>query len=162
MGGKSPWLTRIPRISRIFLWVGNLLASHRSHGFHGFFCGWEISLAHTDLTDLTGFSFVGGKSHGCSPPVCSKGSHSPCLTQIPRISQGFPLWVRNLTEVGGKGVWGCRSAPSALSAPIYQSSHGFNRFNKKIFVRFVGFVVWNYFFWGKWWGNRQKVRNFTF
>ena len=48
----------------------------------------------TDPTDLTDF-FVGGKSHRCSPPVCSKGSH------------------------------------------------GFNRFNKKIFVRFVGFVVWD-------------------
>ena len=54
---------------------------------------------------------------------------------------------------------------------------------QKIFVRFGGFVVWNftfrglglYFLWirsgirglelffgEKWWGNRQKVRNFTF
>ncbi len=34
-----------------------------------------MALPHTDPTDLTGFSFVGGKSHRCSPPVCSKGSH---------------------------------------------------------------------------------------
>ena len=49
--------------------------------------------AHTDRTDLTGFSFVGGKSHGGSPLVCFLG-----LTQIAQISQGFPLWVGNLTE----------------------------------------------------------------
>ena len=53
---------------------------------------------------------------------------------------------------------------------------------QKIFVRFGGFVVWDFtfrglglyflwirsgicglelIFWEKWWGNRQKVRNFT-
>lgn len=40
------------------------LASHR-------FYFW----AHTDHTDLTVFALVGGKSHRCYPPVCSKGSH---------------------------------------------------------------------------------------
>ena len=28
-----------------------------------------MALPHTDLTDLTGFSFVGGKSHGGSAPL---------------------------------------------------------------------------------------------
>ena len=37
---------------------------------------------------------MGGKSHGGSPLVCFLG-----LTQIAQISQGFPLWVGNLTEV---------------------------------------------------------------
>ena len=47
-------LTRIPRISLIFLWVVNLteLFGGEVGGF------W----AHTDSTDLTDF-FVGGKSH---------------------------------------------------------------------------------------------------
>ena len=31
-------------------------------------------MPHTDPTDFTDF-FVGGKSHGGSPPVSSKGSH---------------------------------------------------------------------------------------
>ena len=76
-----------------------------------------MALPHTDLTDLTGFSFVGGKSHGCSPLVCSKGSHSPCLTQISQISQGFPLWGGNLTDA--------HTDPTDLTD------------------FFVGFVVWN-------------------
>ena len=36
---------------------------------------------------------MGGKSHGGSTLVCFLG-----LTQIAQISQGFPLWVGNLTE----------------------------------------------------------------
>ena len=104
-----------------------------------FFCGWEISLPHTDPTDLTGFSFVGGKSHGCSPLLCFLG-----LTRISQISQGFPLWVGNLTEA-------LRSFASYGSHGSH-GSHGF----------FCGICGLELIFWEKWWGNRQKVRNFTF
>ena len=43
VGGKSPCLTRIPRISRIFLWVGNLTEARRRFA----------PKAHTDSTDST-------------------------------------------------------------------------------------------------------------
>ena len=48
--------------------------------------------AHTDRTDLTGFSFEGGKSHGDST-VCGCCG----LTRISQIPL-FLLWVENLTE----------------------------------------------------------------
>ena len=47
----------------------------------------------TQIPRISRFSFVGGKSHGGSTLVCFLG-----LTQIAQISQGFPLWVENLTE----------------------------------------------------------------
>ena len=42
--------------------------------------------------------------------------------------------VENLTEDGGV-VWGCcLITPSALSAPIYQSSHRFNEIQQKDYL----------------------------
>ena len=44
----------------------------------------------------------------------------PCflgLTQIAQISQGFPLWVGNLTEVGGWEI------SQRLSAPLLPKAH---------------------------------------
>ena len=56
------------------------------------------------------------------PPPCFLG-----LTQIAQISQGFPLWVENLTEVGGWEI------SRMLSAPLLPKAHtDSTRFNKKM------------------------------
>ena len=60
-----------------------------------------MALPHTDPTDLTGFSFVGGKSHGG--------------------------WGWSVSE--------CSDLPKAHTDSTDST--------KKIFVRFVGFVVWD-------------------
>ena len=53
--------------------------------------------------------------------------------RITQISD-FLLMVENLTEDGGV-VWGCcLITPSALSAPIYQSSHRFNEIQQKDYL----------------------------
>ena len=41
----------------------------------------------TQIAQISQAFFVGGKSHGCSPPVCSKGSHG-----FNEIQQDDYLW----------------------------------------------------------------------
>ena len=81
---------------------------------------------------------MGGKSHGGFI-----ASFLGRFTRIPRISRIF-LWVGNLTEVGGKGVWGCPSAlsvPSALSAKAHTDSTDSTKIIRGIRV-IRGLILW--------------------
>ena len=86
------------------------LGSHGSHGSHG-------------------ISFDGEKSHGSSTDCGFLGSHR---------SHGFHRFSFDGEKSHGGwgcGVWGCcLITPSALSAPIYQSSHRFNEIQQKDYL----------------------------
>ena len=51
----------------------------------------------TRISQIPRYCFVGDKSHRCSPPVCSKGSH-----RFHR-SHSIALWVGNLTDASVRG-----------------------------------------------------------
>ena len=73
---------------------------------------------------------------------------------------GFPLWVGNLTEASSPPSWEAHTDPTDLTG--FSFVGGKSLCLTRISLIFCGICGLELIFWGEMWGNRQKVRNFTF